>query len=357
MTVIARPRLVNRPLFWAGMLALCAGFLWIFNDILTPFVLGAAIAYLLDPPMARLCRLGLPRWAAALTILGLFFAVVAAALAVGIPVLHRELLQFAEKVPDYLARLQDLAAPWAEKLHHYIDAGDLQKAAQGNIDNAFRIGGGLLGKIAGGGQALAGFAATAALAPVASFFLMKEWPKVKAWVHDLLPRDSRDTINGLAQQIDMKISGYIRGQSSVALCLAAIYALALTLAGLDFGFLIGIVAGLLSFVPYLGSTGGLLASVLVSWFQKGDPVYSGMIAAVFLIGGQVLETYVLTPRLVGKSVGLHPLWILFALMAGGSLFGLTGMLLAVPAAASVSVLASFALARYRESDYYRGSAT
>lgn len=171
------------------------------------------------------------------------------------------------------------------------------------------------------------------------------------WTDDLIPRGSYDTVKGLLHQINVKLSGFVRGQISVAFALAIIYALALTVAGLKFGFLIGIMAGVLSVIPLIGSTVGLVVSVLVAWFQSGEWSYVGIIAAIFLVG-QFVEGNFLTPKLLGSSVGLHPLWILFALLAGGSLFGIVGMFLAVPVAAVVGVLLGFAIKQYRESPYY-----
>ena len=155
----------------------------------------------------------------------------------------------------------------------------------------------------------------------------------------------------IRDRIDRKLSGFIRGQLSVAFLLGLIYAIALTVAGLNYGFLIGISAGVLSIIPMVGSFLGLLASIAVAWFQSGDISYVGIIAAIFMVG-QVIEGNILSPKLLGDSVGLHPLWILFALMAGGSLFGILGMLLAVPVAAVVGVLTNFTIQEYKKSDVY-----
>ncbi len=186
---------------------------------------------------------------------------------------------------------------------------------------------------------------------VVAYFMMAEWPAVTKWVRDLMPRHSEETIMGLLRQIDTKISGFVRGQISVAVVLGVSYAVMLTLAGLKYGFLIGLMSGLISVIPMVGSAVGLVVSVAVAWFQAGDIMFVLLIAGIFL-GGQVIEGNFLTPKLVGDSVGLHPLWVFFALLAGGSLLGILGMFLSVPVTAVVGVLLSFAIQRYKESPYY-----
>ena len=169
-----------------------------------------------------------------------------------------------------------------------------------------------------------------------------------------MPRDHKKTIKRLLGEMDLKLAGFVRGQISVAVMLGVVYAIALSLAGLKYGFLIGIISGLLSIIPMVGSTVGLIASVTVAWFQAGDITFVAMIGGIFIVG-QLIEGNIITPKLVGDSVGLHPLWVFFALLAGGSLFGIVGMLLAVPVAAVAGVLIGFGLDRYKKSQYFRGS--
>ena len=171
-----------------------------------------------------------------------------------------------------------------------------------------------------------------------------------------MPRHHKDTITDLLKKIDVKLAGFVRGQVSVAVILGVVYAVALSVAGLKYGFLIGLCSGLLSIIPMVGSTLGFFVSVLVAWFQTGEISYTAIIGGIFL-AGQIIEGNFLTPKLVGNSVGLHPLWVFFALLAGGSLFGILGMLLAVPVAASAGVLINFAIKRYKDSSYYKKSGT
>lgn len=355
MSTNTPPSIRNHLFFWMITSFFLFGFIWIFNPVLLPFVLGIALAYLLDPAMEKLAGWKFPRWAAALTILSFFFVIILSILALVLPMIFRELQQLAEMSPDYADKAWTMIAPYAEWIQTRIgnsDLSSLENTLRNNIGNAFKIGGNLVTGLANGGQAVTGFLTTLVITPIVAFFMMKEWNVITTWLDDMLPRDNYDTIRSLLDKMNQKMSGFIRGQLSVALALALIYAIALTIAGLNFGFLVGFIAGLLSIIPMLGSTIGLLVSIVIAWFQMKSWGFVAIIAAIFLTG-QFIEGNILTPRLLGKSVGLHPLWILFAVMAGGSLFGLTGMLLAVPVTAIAGVLLSFGIERYKDSAYYK----
>ncbi len=344
----------NHFYFWAGSFALFMSFVWIFNDVLLPFVLGIAIAYLLDPLVEFLGKWKCSRRVATLLILGLFFILVLAILVLIVPITYREIMHLSEVLPGYIEKIWLILTPYTGWLQEKLNNGALstfQETLQNNVGNALKVSGGLLEGLMGGGQAIAGFLSVVILTPMVAFFTIKEWPAMTGWVDALLPRKNYDTIKTLLKEIDRKLAGFIRGQLSIAFALALIYACTLTIAGLHFGFLIGLVAGFLSIIPLVGSTVGLLVSISVAWFQTGEWGYVAIIGSIFLVG-QFIEGNILTPKLLGKSVGLHPLWILFALMAGGSLFGIVGMLLAVPVAAIIGVLGGFALRTYRDSPYY-----
>lgn len=345
----------KKPLFWIAAVLAAVGFFWLFSPILTPFVLGGAIAYLLNPVTTRLTRLKLPRWAASLIILLSFLVIVGALGALLLPTAIREAGQLAGKLPEYLDRFVVFITPYLSVAQDYLGAGYVDQAKTLLTQNAGKLlslSGGMLGGIAQGGQAAMGAAMTFVLTPLIAFFMMNEWPRMTAWVQDLYPQDDQAQIHGLMQAIDVRLSGFVRGQVSVALLLGLVYALALMVAGLNYGFLIGLLSGLLSIIPFVGSTFGLLAGVIVAWFQTGDWTYVAMIAAIFM-GGQFVEGNFLTPKLVGDSVGLHPLWVMFALMAGGALLGILGMLIAVPVAAVIGVLAGFGIRQYKSSRLYR----
>jgi len=346
----------TKAAFWAGTFALFIGFTWLFKDILTPFVLGIAIAYLLDPVMRKASReRSIPRWAMSLIILTLFFLFIGIILTVLTPVAFRQAQTLIEQIPNYIQNLMDFLAPYLSWVQDRVGTDYIAQINENLKENAGKIvgvTGGIVGGIATGGAALISFVTTLVLVPLVAFFMMNEWPKIVAWVESLYPRQHERMIRTLLEQIDTKLSGFIRGQITVAFVLGIIYAIALTIAKLKYGFLIGLGAGLFSIIPLVGSTLGLLVSVLVAWFQTGgDLVYVGIIAAIFL-SGQFIEGNFLAPKLVGDSVGLHPLWIMFALLAGGSLFGIVGMLLAVPVAAIISVLAGFAIQQYKASPLY-----
>lgn len=192
------------------------------------------------------------------------------------------------------------------------------------------------------------------ITPVVAFYLLRDWPKVTRSVDTLVPRKQHGLFRRALKDIDATLSGFLRGQALVCLCLGLIYSIGLSLVGLEYGATIGIIAGVLSFIPYVGSTFGLVVSMVLAFIQFDDGLSIGLTLAVFLFG-QALEGYVLTPKLVGDRVGLHPVWILFALFAGGSLLGFVGILIAVPVAAVIGVLIRLGLSHYKESSLYKGS--
>lgn len=343
-------------LFWASSLLLLALFLWLFSDVLTPFVLGITIAYLLDPLVLRLEKFHIGRTTAAVLLLVTFFLGVSLLLLLLIPPLYRELSQLVDQAPGYLQALADRLQPYLDSVEQELQGGEfnqrVREAVGSNMGNAINLGSGLLSGLLSGGRAIISFLSLLVVTPLVAFFMMREWQRIMKKVDSLIPRQNYDQIRDLVVRIDRKIAGFVRGQLLVALSLGLIYAVALSLAGLDFSVLIGLGAGLLSVIPLFGSTVGLLASVTVAWFQSSEITYVALIGLIFLIG-QLLEGNIITPKLLGGSVGMHPLWILFSIMAGASLFGILGMLIAVPVAAALGVLVSFAIKQYQGSSYYR----
>lgn len=343
--------------FWSFAVVILIFLVWLFKAVLLPFILGGAIAYLLNPIVNKICSKGLKRQTAALSILGGFFIFVASLLAIITPILIREAAGFIEAAPTYAARVWELAEPrimWIqEQLGYSITADQVQSVLQDNVGKALQIGKGVLGGITTGGIAIIDFLTTLLITPVAAYFLMKEWPRVTEWAQGIIPRDHVVTVSDLLRQIDIKISGFVRGQMTVCLALGFAYAVALSVAGLNYGFVIGLSTGVLSIIPFVGSTLGLVTSLVVAFLQSGGDVgFIGIIAVIFFLG-QFIEGNFITPKVMGNSVGLHPLWIIFALMAGGSLMGLVGMFLAVPFAASIGVLVNFAVSEYKKSEYYK----
>ena len=343
--------------FWACAAVAFFAFVYIFKSVLTPFVLGLAIAYLLNPSVNALRSVKISRTPASLIILFMFVIVVAGLIALATPILYRQTLQLADDMPGYIDSLWGMAEPISRRIMAVLGINgeaDVKALLKENSDTAVNVAKRILGGLASGGQAVFDIFFVLTVTPIVAFFVMKEWDRITDWVEGILPRNHKDTILDLLKQIDQKLSGFVRGQIIVAAVLGLGYAIALTIAGLKYGFLIGLTAGFLSIIPMLGSTLGLIISVAVAWFQSGELSYMAIIAAIFLVG-QLIEGNILSPKVVGDSVGLHPLWVFFALLAGGALFGILGVLLAVPVAAVVGVLLSFGIKQYKSSSLYKGN--
>lgn len=344
----------NHALFWTCSAAGFLAIVWVLGDVLLPFVCGMAIAYLLGPLVRRLIHRGMPRRWAALSILGTFFLILTVLLALIIPFAYREILQLASDLPQITGKIQDQIGPYIQWMQAKFHTGDLtqyQAAIKDNLDKVFKVGGTLVAGVIGGGQLLMGILSFILITPIVAYFVMEQWVVITHWIDDMIPRRNYGKIRFLLTQMDQKVSGFIRGQLIISFFLGISYAIILTCVGLKFGFLIGLMTGMLSVIPLVGSTIGFVTSLAVAWFQTHSLGYTGIIAGIFFIG-QFLEGNVITPKVMGKSVGLHPVWILFALLAGAALMGLTGMFLAVPVAAVIGVLCSFAISEYKKSLYY-----
>ncbi|MGH1402697.1 MAG: AI-2E family transporter [Alphaproteobacteria bacterium] len=344
-------------IFWAGVFVSSLVFVWVFKAVLLPFVLGIAVAYLLNPIVNKLGQMGIARAPAAMMILGSFLILILGFIGAISPIIYREFIGFSDDLPGYIEKITALLAPVTAMLDEYIGGAEGQNVEdilKEHSGTAIKTARQIVTHLAAGGQAVVDMVSVAVFMPIVAYFMMKEWPLVIAWAQGLMPRHSKDTIMDLFKEIDKKISGFVRGQITVAVFLGVGYAIALTIAGLKYGFMIGLMSGLLSVIPMVGSAVGLIVSVAVAWFQSGDIMFMALIAGIF-IGGQVIEGNFLTPKLVGDSVGLHPLWVFFALLAGGSVLGILGMFLAVPVAAVIGVLLSFLIYKYKQSAYYLDS--
>ncbi|MCK5384680.1 MAG: AI-2E family transporter [Alphaproteobacteria bacterium] len=346
-------------IFWSIISVLLIGIVFLLKSMLLPFVAGIAVAYVLNPAVSKLGKLGIKRRDASLLILTGFLILLLTLISMFAPVLIKESGAFIKDMPVYINELIKLLTPFTKLVEKYTGGAGFESVEwQGflidNSDMAATVAKTLASKLAAGGQTLIDIISLLLFMPIVAYFMMKEWPAITSWVYDLIPHHAREDVTGLLKQVDEKLSGFIRGQVSVALVLALAYAIALILAGLKYGLMIGVMSGLLSIIPLVGSTLGLIVSVSVAWVQLGEWTFVLLIAGIF-IGGQLIEGNILTPKLVGDSVGLHPLWIFFALLAGGSLLGILGMFLAVPVAAVIGVLLSFALKKYKQSAYYQGS--
>jgi predicted PurR-regulated permease PerM len=343
--------------FWVAALFVGVALLWLLSPILLPFVLGMAIAYVLDPLAKRLTKRGMSRLVAALIILAGFVVAIVLLVLLITPVLTRQFVGLIEHAPGYAQRLQALVSdpghPWIKRIvgDNLVGAdksvGDLMNQAAGYLS-------GFLASLWSKGQALISIFSLVIITPVVAFYLICDWDSMVSTVDRLVPLPQRDTVRGLGHEIDATISAYVRGQSGLCLILGSYYAVGLTLAGLNFGLLIGVVSGLISFIPYVGSLTALVLSLAVAAAQFIPDWTSIVIVAGVVLFGQFLEGNVLAPYLVGHSVGLHPVWLMFALFAFGYLFGFVGLLLAVPLAAATGVLIRFAVRRYLASPFYTG---
>jgi len=343
--------------FWIAALVLLAGALWLFADILLPFVAGMVLAFLLNPLTDRFERLGMNRTIAALIIIAIVVLAFVVLVLLVAPILFDQLASFIDNIPNYVRRLQQLIAdpsrPWLRKI-----LGDTFASGDTSVSDFVAQGAGWLASFMrslwSGGRALISVFALVVVTPVVAFYLICDWPRMVKVVDGWVPIPYRETVRELAREIDATISGFIRGQTAVCLILGSFYAVALTLLGLNFGLLIGLLAGIITFIPYVGSITGLVLATGVAIAQFWPEwTWIAAVVGVFLFG-QFVEGNVLAPKVVGASVGLHPLWLMFALFAFGYLFGFVGLLLAVPMAAAIGVLARFALRKYLASPLYTG---
>jgi predicted PurR-regulated permease PerM len=351
-------RLFKRQIiFWIGAAIIFGLFLYLFASILLPFIVGMTLAYFLDPVADRLERLGLSRMVATLTILISFIVIFVLALMIFVPILVSQLADFGTRLPSYVARLQELVASqnaeWVKNL-----LGVDSTALKNSIGTILSQGAGfvttLIGSIWSSGKTLLDIAGLFIVTPVVAFYTLYDWDRMVAKVDSWIPRDHVPTVRTIFRDINTAIAGFVRGQGTLCLILGLMYAAGLTVVGLNFALLIGLFAGLISFIPYVGSLVGLVIAVGVAIVQFWpDWIMVGAVLLVFAIG-QFVEGNILQPKLVGESIGLHPVWLMFALFAFGALFGFVGLMVAVPAAAAVGVLVRFAISRYLASPLYRG---
>ncbi len=352
MALSARMQLIC----WTAGTALFLAILWRLGDVLLPFVVGLALAYLLDPAADRLERWGLSRiWATAI-ISSLSLSMVLVIIIAVIPFMVGQLSQFTDLLPEMSKSLQNWINGLARKYAPDLIDGEFQltTALQDFGGAAGAVGTAVVERVFSIGMGAVNLLMFVLVVPVVMIYMLADWDLAVRSIDSWLPRDHAGDIRRLAHEIDSALAGFVRGQTTVCALIGIFYAVSLELVGLNFGFTIGMLAGLASFIPFFGAIGGGALAIGVAAFQFwSDPVWIIAVAAVFA-AGQVLEGNILTPRLVGKSVGLHPVWLLFALSAFGSLFGFIGMLLAVPLAAIAGVISRYALERYLSSPLYKG---
>lgn len=358
MTTRLSPNSLKRQLvFWLAVLVILAVFLMVFSSILLPFVAGMALAYFLDPVADWFERRGLSRLMATIVILVLFVVVFALALVLLIPLLASQANQFLKDLPGYITALQQLVAKaspdmlpsWARD-----QIGALKENFSSILGEGTKFLATLFEQIWNSGKAIVDVVSLLIVTPVVAFYLLLDWDRMVAWLDHLVPRDHVQTVRALSAEIDSTIAGFVRGQGTLCLVLGVYYGAGLALTGLNFGLLIGLFSGAISFIPYIGSTIGLVLAVGLAIVQFWPDYLWVVLIAVIFFSGQFLEGNILQPRLVGHRVGLHPVWLMFALFAFGLLFGFVGLLVAVPVSAAIGVLVRFAISRYLDSDLYYG---
>ena len=341
---------VNSTLFWLLVAIIVAFSFYFLRTILLPFVIGIAVAYFLDPVVDKLEERKWNRSLATLFTLFVFLALVIFLVFLLVPVLTNQLKNFAQFLPIVKDKLQLIIDAVAGILNNKVDAKVLDVPASGLIKWSTKM----LGGVIDGGAAIADLLSLFLITPLVAFYLLRDWDLVVEKVYDWFPIRHKDTLQEQLNEIDKKLAAFVRGQGTVCLILASYYAITLTMTGLEFGVVIGVFAGLISFVPFVGAIFGGLLSIGLAYLQFEAWTNIVIIAGIFILG-QILEGYILTPKFIGEAVGLHPVWVIFSLLAGGALFGFLGVLLALPMAAIVGVLFRFCIDHYKNSSYYNGS--
>ncbi len=344
-----------RALSWLVLLAAALFMLWLLQSVLLPFVAGAAIAYAVDPAVRRLERWGASRALATWIVIGAFFLSAIAAIGLLSPILQRQTVGLIQRLIELAQEVMAWARPYIEQLAEQAGVPAVKEFG-GAGDIAGKIlawAGGIVAGVWSGGLALVNIVSLVFVTPIVAWYLVRDWPRMVAYIDALLPLEHAETIRAQARLIDQRLAGFLRGQALVCLILGVLYVVALTLAGLKYSLIVGLLSGVLTFIPYVGAMAGLVVSVAIAVFQFDEWYRVGIVAGIFLFG-QFLEGNFLTPKLVGDRVGLHPVWLILALLAGGALFGFFGLLVAVPVAAAAGVLLRFAIERYLNSPLYRG---
>ena len=347
-----------RRVQWAAVAIGVLWIVWLLAPILSPFVLAALLGWLGDPLVDRLEARGFKRNNAVILVFSVMVVILLIALVLLVPLLEQQIVTLVTSLPHYRDWFVGTALPWVEQrtgleILSWLDPERLFTLIREHWERAGGIAATVLGYVSRSGFALLGMLANIVLLPVLAFFFLRDWDLLVGRVGAMVPRDHYDTVRKLARESDEVLGGFLRGQLLVMLILGVLYGIGLWLVGLDLGILIGIVAGLLTFVPYLGPASIVVFGGIAALVQFGDWQHLAGVAVVFTVG-QVIESYWLTPKLVGDRIGLHPMAVIFSVMAGGTLFGFLGMLLALPVAAVANVLLRYAHERYMHSRLYAG---
>lgn len=340
--------------YWGIGLAVLLVCLWMLGNVLLPFIVGMAIAYFLDPTADKLEAMGCSRILATIIITVCVLVLFILAFVVLVPQLVQQLVELLQTAPAYFEQLQVFLTERFPSI--MVADSPLRTGIQAFVETLKDRGGDFASALLASAFSILDAVVFIVVAPVVAFYMLMDWDRMVAKIDSWLPRDHLDTLRGLARELDTVLAGFVRGQLTVCAILGVFYAVALMLVGLQFGLVVGLLAGLLTFIPYVGSVIGGVLSIGLALFQFWEqPEWIAVVAIIFVIG-QMVEGNFLTPKLVGGSVGLHPVWLMFALSAFGTLMGFTGMLIAVPVAAMIGVFSRFGLRQYMDGRLFTGEA-
>ncbi|MCS6760658.1 MAG: AI-2E family transporter [Candidatus Devosia symbiotica] len=349
----------NQMLIWIAFLVILILLLWLFRGILLPFVIGAALAYLLNPLVNQLQGWRFSRgWATAVVLLCVI-TIVVGVFVMFVPLVGQQIIGLIQRMPGYVQDLQKLIVEWSPSINEWLGperATQFQASINDLARQVLSFIATLPAELVNIGYTGAAVIGVTILTPVVAFYLLLDWEGMVRGLQSLLPRDHKPEINGILSDIDKSMAGVIRGQGGVLLIDAVYYATALSLLGLNFGLAVGLISGLLSFVPFMGFAVGFSLSIGIALVQFWPNYWMVVVVVAIFMGWQFIEGNILYPKLVGSSININPVWLMFALLAFGALFGFVGLLLAVPLAAIVGVLVHFGVAKYKASSLYNGYA-
>lgn len=344
----------QRYLLILAVLLLVGGLMYVLRSVLLPFVVGIAVAYFLDPLVNRITRSGkISRGTATSLVLLMFLLILLPILVLLGGMAVSQVSDFLINLPEYIENFGAKLKVGVVKLQEYfpVIAMDNKEDLMRNFGESVKPLAKLLQKLISNGFALVNVISLLLISPIVTFYMLRDWHGFTGRIFDLVPRKHKKNVEDGVKAVDRIISGYLRGQALVCVILGSFYSFGLWLVGLNLGVLVGFIAGIISFIPYVGSISGFLMAMVLVVTQYGTWPKILEVVAVFLIG-QFLEGNFLTPKLVGENIGLHPVWVMFALLAGGALLGLLGMIIAVPLAAIIGVLLRFLINHYKQSQIY-----
>ena len=341
-------------LFWLSLFLLFCGAVYVLRSVIMPFIAGIIVGYLFDPWVAKFKKMGINRTAGTFLVLFLVLIIVIPGIILLVGTINEQISRLISVAPQYISGFLKRIEPIINNLQEHIpnfNGERIRSYIKGNASNWLKMAGSLIQGLISSGFALVNIISLLMITPIVAFYILRDWENILKKADSLLPRKSKESIREQAKEIDKTLAGFIRGQLSVCLILGTFYACGLYFTGLELGLLIGFLAGIISFIPYIGSISGFVVSIAVALaqFDTMGPVLQ--VVGVFAVG-QFLEGNFLTPKLVGDSVGLHPVWIMFALLAGGVLLGFLGLMIAVPVAAIIGVLIRHAIKNYKTSNLY-----